>query len=61
MAAEAYAALDEFIAAGGLAELTSPLSAGYSLAPSVMPAHDYMRAQGIRHILASRFINLAAS
>jgi aspartyl-tRNA(Asn)/glutamyl-tRNA(Gln) amidotransferase subunit A len=60
VAAEGYAAFDEFIAAGGLAELTSPLSAGHRLAASVLPAHDYIRAQRIRHILASRFIDLAA-
>jgi aspartyl-tRNA(Asn)/glutamyl-tRNA(Gln) amidotransferase subunit A len=60
VAAEAYAAFDEFIAAGGLAELTSPLSAGHRLAASVLPAHDYIRAQRIRHLLASRFIELAA-
>jgi aspartyl-tRNA(Asn)/glutamyl-tRNA(Gln) amidotransferase subunit A len=61
VAAEAYAAFDEFIATGGLAELTSPLSAGHRLAASVLPAHDYIRAQRIRHILASRFTDLAAS
>jgi aspartyl-tRNA(Asn)/glutamyl-tRNA(Gln) amidotransferase subunit A len=60
VAAEAYAAFDEFIAAGGLVELTSPLSAGHRLAASVLPAHDYIRAQRIRHRLASRFIELAA-
>jgi aspartyl-tRNA(Asn)/glutamyl-tRNA(Gln) amidotransferase subunit A len=60
VAAEAYAAFDEFIAAGGLAGLTSPLSAGARLAASVLPAHDYIRAQRIRHQLAAAFADLAA-
>ncbi|MBW4023120.1 MAG: amidase [Proteobacteria bacterium] len=59
VAAEAYAAHDEFIAAGGLASLTSPLSAGARLAASVLPAHDYIRAQRIRHRLAQAFTSLA--
>ncbi|MCB8882574.1 amidase [Acidisoma cellulosilytica] len=60
VAAEAYAAFDDFIAAGGLAQLSSPLSAGHRLAASILPAHDYIRAQRIRHILASAFTGLAA-
>ena len=60
VAAEAYAAFDEFIASGGLTELASPLSAGSRLAASVLPAHDYIRAQRVRHILASRFIDLTS-
>lgn len=60
VAAEAYAAFDDFIAAGGLAQLTSPLSAGARLAASILPAHDYIRAQRIRHLLATAFTNLAA-
>jgi aspartyl-tRNA(Asn)/glutamyl-tRNA(Gln) amidotransferase subunit A len=60
VAAEAYAAFDDFIAAGGLAQLTSPLSTGTRLAASVLPAHDYIRAQRIRHVLATAFTSLAA-
>jgi aspartyl-tRNA(Asn)/glutamyl-tRNA(Gln) amidotransferase subunit A len=60
ISAEGYAAFDAFIAAGGLAALTSPLSAGARLAASVIPAHDYIRAQRIRHRLALAFSDLAA-
>jgi aspartyl-tRNA(Asn)/glutamyl-tRNA(Gln) amidotransferase subunit A len=60
ISAEGYAAFDDFIEAGGLAELTAPLSAGARLAAAVIPAHDYIRAQRIRHRLTVAFTDLAA-
>jgi aspartyl-tRNA(Asn)/glutamyl-tRNA(Gln) amidotransferase subunit A len=60
ISAEAYAAFDDFIEAGGLGALTAPLSAGARLAAAVIPAHDYIRAQRIRHRLTVAFADLAA-
>jgi aspartyl-tRNA(Asn)/glutamyl-tRNA(Gln) amidotransferase subunit A len=60
ISAEGYGAFDAFIEAGGLAGLTAPLSAGARLAASVIPAHDYIRAQRIRHRLTRDFGDLAA-
>ena len=60
ISAEGYAAFEDFIEAGGLAELTAPLSAGARLAAAVIPAHYYIRAQRIRHRLTLAFADLAA-
>jgi aspartyl-tRNA(Asn)/glutamyl-tRNA(Gln) amidotransferase subunit A len=59
ISAEGYAAFDDFIESGGLAALTAPLSAGARLAAAVIPAHDYIRAQRIRHRLTAAFAELA--
>lgn len=59
VAAEAYAAFDDFIAAGRTAELTAVKAHGHRLADAVLPAHDYIRAQRIRRILAASFTELA--
>jgi aspartyl-tRNA(Asn)/glutamyl-tRNA(Gln) amidotransferase subunit A len=54
MSAEAYAAFDDFLAAGRAVELTASKAHGHRLAASVLPAHDYIRAQRIRgHIVAA--------
>jgi aspartyl-tRNA(Asn)/glutamyl-tRNA(Gln) amidotransferase subunit A len=58
-AAEAYAAFDDFIAAGRTAELTAKKAHGFRLAGAVLPAHDYIRAQRIRRIIAESFASLA--
>ncbi|HET6502686.1 MAG TPA: amidase [Amycolatopsis sp.] len=58
--AEAYAAFDEFIAAGGTAGLTATKAHGHRLAGAVLPAHDYIRAQRIRHVIADEFGALAS-
>lgn len=50
--AEAYAAFDEFIASGRIVELKARKAAGHRLAAAVLPAHDYIRAQRIRRLLA---------
>lgn len=60
IAAESYAAFDDFIAAGRLSELTAPMAHSHRLAASVLPAHDYIRAQRIRRILSAQFGALAA-
>lgn len=60
IAAEAYAAFDDFIAAGRLAELTAPKAHGHRLAAAVLPAHDYIRAQRIRRIIGASFTELAS-
>jgi aspartyl-tRNA(Asn)/glutamyl-tRNA(Gln) amidotransferase subunit A len=60
IAAEAYAAFDEFIAAGGTAGLTAVMAHGHRLAGAVLPAHDYLRAQRIRRLIAESFGELAA-
>ncbi len=57
--AEAYAAFDDFIAAGRTAELTARKAHGHRLAGAVLPAHDYIRAQRIRRMIAARFDELA--
>ncbi|SEF09218.1 aspartyl-tRNA(Asn)/glutamyl-tRNA(Gln) amidotransferase subunit A [Rhizobiales bacterium GAS191] len=59
-AAEAFAAFDEFIAAGRTVELTAKKAHGHRLAGAVLPAHDYIRAQRIRRIIADCFSNLAS-
>ena len=59
-AAEAYAAFDDFIAAGRTVELTARKAHGHRLAGAVLPAHDYIRAQRIRRIVADAFVDLAA-
>ena len=59
-ACEAYAAFDEFIAAGRTQELTAAKAHGFRLAAAVLPAHDYIRAQRIRRLIAARFGELAA-
>lgn len=48
MAAEAYAAFDDFLAAGRSRELTARKAHAHRLAAAVLPAHDYIRAQRIR-------------
>jgi len=58
-AAEAYAAFDDFIAAGRTIKLTARKAHGYRLAGAVLPAHDYIRAQRIRRIIADSFADLA--
>lgn len=58
-AAEAYAAFDDFIAAGRTVELTALRSAGFRMAGAVLPAHDYIRAQRIRRVIADGFAGLA--
>ena len=60
-AAEAYAAFDDFIAAGRTMELTAQKAHGLRLAGAVLPAHDYIRAQRIRRIVADAFVDLAAN
>ncbi len=57
--AEAYAAFDDFIAAGRTAELTANMGRGHRLSGAVLPAHDYIRAQRIRRLIADAFCNLA--
>jgi aspartyl-tRNA(Asn)/glutamyl-tRNA(Gln) amidotransferase subunit A len=57
--AEAYAAFDDFIAAGRTTELTAGKAHGHRLAGAVLPAHDYIRAQRIRRIIAASFDELA--
>lgn len=58
--AEAYAAFDEFIAGGRTVELTARKARGHRLAGAVLPAHDYIRAQRIRRIIADKFGALAS-
>jgi aspartyl-tRNA(Asn)/glutamyl-tRNA(Gln) amidotransferase subunit A len=58
--AEAYAAFDEFIAAGRTVELTAAKARGHRLAGAVLPAHDYIRAQRIRRVIADGFGEFAA-
>ena len=60
VAAEAYAAFDDFIAAGRMAELTAPKAHGHRIAAAVLPAHDYIRAQRIRRIISAAFSALAS-
>jgi aspartyl-tRNA(Asn)/glutamyl-tRNA(Gln) amidotransferase subunit A len=48
MSAEAYAAFDDFMGAGRARELTAEKAHVHRLAASVLPAHDYLRAQRIR-------------
>jgi len=57
--AEAYAALDEFIAAGRTRELTAVKAHGHRLAGAVLSAHDYLRAQRIRRLITEQFGALA--
>ncbi|MCU1680410.1 MAG: Amidase [Amycolatopsis sp.] len=57
--AEAYAAFDEFIAAGGTGGLTAAKAHTHRLAGAVLPAHDYLRAQRIRRVIATEFGELA--
>lgn len=59
MSAEAYAAFDEFIAGGRTVELTAAKARGHRLAGAVLPAHDYIRAQRIRRVIADEFGALA--
>jgi len=58
--AEAYAAFDDFIAAGRTVELTASKAHGHRLAGAVLPAHDYIRAQRIRRLVTNSFEDLAA-
>ena len=58
-AAEAYAAFDDFIAAGRTKELTALKAAGHRMAGAVLPAHDYIRSQRIRRVIADSFARLA--
>ncbi|MCU1660216.1 MAG: hypothetical protein QOI36_1916 [Pseudonocardiales bacterium] len=58
--AEVYAAFDEFIAAGGTTGLTAAKAWGHRLAGAVLPAHDYIRAQRIRRVIADEFGALAS-
>jgi aspartyl-tRNA(Asn)/glutamyl-tRNA(Gln) amidotransferase subunit A len=60
LAAEAYAAFDDFIAAGRTLEAVAAKAHGHRLAAAVIPAHDYIRAQRIRRIIAAEFAALAA-
>ena len=57
--AEAYAALDDFIAAGRTRELTAAKGHAHRLAGAVLPAHDYLRAQRIRRVVTEQFAALA--
>lgn len=57
-AAEAYAAFDDFIAAGRTRELTARKGKGHRLGNALLPAHDYIRAQRIREIARRAFIDL---
>jgi aspartyl-tRNA(Asn)/glutamyl-tRNA(Gln) amidotransferase subunit A len=58
-AAEAYAAFDDFVAAGRTVELTALKAAGLRMAAAVLPAHDYIRAQRIRRVIAESFAKIA--
>jgi len=58
--AEVYAAFDEFIASGATAGLTAAKAHGHRLAGAVLPAHDYIRAQRIRRVIAGEFGALAS-
>ena len=58
--AEAYAAFDEFIASGRVTELKARKAQGHRLAAAVLPAHDYIRAQRIRSIVADRVSELCS-
>ncbi len=60
IAAEAYAAFDDFVAAGRTRELTAAKAHGHRLAAAVLPAHDYIRAQRIRRVISGRFEELAS-
>lgn len=60
IAAEAYAAFDDFIAAGRTRELTAAKAHGHRLAGAVLPAHDYIRAQRVRRVITARFEELAS-
>ncbi|WP_460447855.1 amidase [Alsobacter sp. SYSU BS001988] len=57
--AEAYAAFDEFVASGRTAELKARKAHGHRLAAAVLPAHDYIRAQRIRRLIADSVSELA--
>jgi aspartyl-tRNA(Asn)/glutamyl-tRNA(Gln) amidotransferase subunit A len=59
VAAEAYSAFEDFIAAGRTAELTAEKARLFRLASALVPAHDYIRAQRIRRIAAHAFEELA--
>jgi len=48
IAAESYSAFDDFLEAGRSSELSAAKAHGHRLAASVLPAHDYLRAQRIR-------------
>jgi aspartyl-tRNA(Asn)/glutamyl-tRNA(Gln) amidotransferase subunit A len=52
IAAEAYSAFDDFIAAGRTAELTAEQAHTHRMAAMFLPAHDYIRAQRIRRHVA---------
>jgi aspartyl-tRNA(Asn)/glutamyl-tRNA(Gln) amidotransferase subunit A len=58
-AAEAYAAFDDFMAAGRNRELAAKKAHAHRLSGAVLPAHDYIRAQRIRRIIAESFNSLA--
>jgi aspartyl-tRNA(Asn)/glutamyl-tRNA(Gln) amidotransferase subunit A len=58
-AAEAYAAFDDFMAAGRNRELAAKKAHAHRLSGAVLPAHDYIRAQRVRRIIAESFNNLA--
>ena len=60
IAAEAYAAFDDFIAAGRTRELTAAKAHVHRLAGAVLPAHDYLRAQRVRRVITARFEELAS-
>jgi aspartyl-tRNA(Asn)/glutamyl-tRNA(Gln) amidotransferase subunit A len=51
-AAECTAMFDDFIASGRTVELTAKKAATFRFAGSVLPAHDYIRAQRIRRKIA---------
>ncbi len=50
--AEAFAAFDQFLAAGQSAELTAEKARIHRFAGALLPAHDYIRAQRIRRQLS---------
>ncbi len=59
VAAEAYSAFEDFIAAGRIVELTAEKARVFRLASALLPAHHYLRAQRIRRIAANAFGELA--
>ncbi|MCW4115715.1 amidase [Aurantimonas sp. MSK8Z-1] len=59
VSAEVYAAFDDFIASGRTVELTAAKAHAHRIAAAVLPAHDYIRAQRIRAIIAAQFGALA--
>ena len=61
VAAEGYAAFEDFIEAGRTAELDAAKAKVFRLASALVPAHEYIRAQRIRRIASEAFTHLATS